>query len=346
MTKANAWWLKNQPVETANRYLAMCIAASPWVEVFDYLTTTPVLLSDPATLPTGAAVDIDFRPGSSMYAVAHANSPYVSFYSISGTTITKLADPATLPTDDCSGVRFSPDGNWCLTAGPSAGLDLNLYDMSSGAPVWARGLSKGSTTGAIAWGPDSAVFCHDAAGQQIFYDPTDFSVIDTVSAGGSSRSMDWDPLSNLILQMRTLSGRPVGVIDWNAGVPTVLADPVADNGGSTGISVRFDPSGTGICITTQPDVGADPKPYTFVYDCSSGVPVAATTQLSPQTQPSSATGACIRDKGDKIAITSPSATHAFLMVFQAFVSEAGTPTPSAGGNDGSAWGGSGGTMDP
>ncbi len=70
--------------------------------------TTFTPLSDPGTLPAGAASDLSFSPDGAKLAVSHDNSPFMTVYSISGTTFTKMANPASLQVVMASHFTFTP----------------------------------------------------------------------------------------------------------------------------------------------------------------------------------------------------------------------------------------------
>ncbi len=61
---------------------------SPVVVKIDF---DPTKLANPATLPTGYALDCAFDPTGTYLAVAHNNSPYITIYKRSGDAFTKLA---------------------------------------------------------------------------------------------------------------------------------------------------------------------------------------------------------------------------------------------------------------
>ncbi|MCK4891831.1 MAG: hypothetical protein KAS78_04135, partial [Candidatus Pacebacteria bacterium] len=90
---------------------------------------TPVKLSDPASLPAGAAYASSFSPDGTYLAVPHAGLPYIAIYKRSGDTFTKLSDPAILPTNTGVGASFSPDGTY-LAVAHSFSPYLTIYKRS------------------------------------------------------------------------------------------------------------------------------------------------------------------------------------------------------------------------
>jgi WD40 repeat protein len=121
----------------------------PWI--------SPTKLSDPATLPTGTALDSAWSPDGRFLAVAHASAttPYLTIYERSGTTFTKLADPGTLPTGAGSSVAWSPDGRF-LAVGHLNSPYVTIYERSGTTftKLANPATLPGATGYGSAWSPD------------------------------------------------------------------------------------------------------------------------------------------------------------------------------------------------
>lgn len=115
--------------------------------VFTALNTTPFIESyatmdrgvpvgnryiDPATLPAGAATNIDVYPNGQYFAISHVTTPFVSVYSFAGTQPVKLANPASLLTTAPSAVAFNPLGGYMSLAANSTPF-IHTYNFTDDA---------------------------------------------------------------------------------------------------------------------------------------------------------------------------------------------------------------------
>ena len=107
-------------------YLAVAVNASPYVTIYKRSGDAFVKLSNPGTLPTGAARAVAFSPDGTYLSVAHFTSPFVTIYKRSGDTFTKLANPSLLPPDTGRGIAFSPSGEY-LVVGHSTTPFVTIY---------------------------------------------------------------------------------------------------------------------------------------------------------------------------------------------------------------------------
>jgi WD40 repeat protein len=78
--------------------------------------STPGKLTNPGTLPAGAAFGAAWSPNGEFLAIPHETSPYISIYQRSGTTFTKLANPGTLPPNTATDAAWSPNGEFLAIA--------------------------------------------------------------------------------------------------------------------------------------------------------------------------------------------------------------------------------------
>lgn len=89
--------------------LAVAHTTTPFITIYDTNGGDPdtsnwVKLSNPATLPAGAANGVAFNADGSQLAVAHNNSPYITIYDTN--TWIKIADPAVLPAGNATAVAY------------------------------------------------------------------------------------------------------------------------------------------------------------------------------------------------------------------------------------------------
>lgn len=89
-------------------YIGISAHSSPYIHVYNWSSGFGSKFSNPASLPTGAGLDIDWTPTSDAVVIGHATSPFVSGYPFSGSGFgTKYANPSTLPNGQSNGVSFS-----------------------------------------------------------------------------------------------------------------------------------------------------------------------------------------------------------------------------------------------
>jgi WD40 repeat protein len=123
-----------QPAAASNQvtYTAVAGNNSPYFKVYDGTLTA---LTNPASLPGGAATGVALSPNKDMVVVTTYSSPYVHFYTLDGSAQpVKLSNPATLPPDAAESVAWSDDGKW-VVVGHDTSPFITIYDMTSGAPV-------------------------------------------------------------------------------------------------------------------------------------------------------------------------------------------------------------------
>jgi WD40 repeat protein len=142
-----------------DKRLAISLQGSPYIKVYDF--EAGAFLSDPATLPAGAASSCSFGAKGDCLVVGHAGSPYVTAYDMS--TFTKLSNPATLPSGTVSFVRCTALGTSVYAFDGSAAYIYSLPDFSfvtSGGPwqSWEHPYRAAfSNSGPMAWAYHGAV---------------------------------------------------------------------------------------------------------------------------------------------------------------------------------------------
>lgn len=110
---------------------------SPYVEGYAFAGLFGTKLSNPGTLPAGAANCIAQHPAEDYLAVGHATSPYVSVYGWDGAAYgSKVANPATLPAGTVNGASWAPDGSVLIVA----------HDSSPYVTAWAFAPASGLGT--------------------------------------------------------------------------------------------------------------------------------------------------------------------------------------------------------
>lgn len=109
--------------------LAVATDDTPFIRIFNTADWTQV--SNPGTLPTGAAKGVSFSPDGTLLAVAHSTSPRVTIYNVPAWT--KVANPGTLPTGDGKSVAFSGDGA-LLAVGHATSPFVTIYNV----PAWTK----------------------------------------------------------------------------------------------------------------------------------------------------------------------------------------------------------------
>ncbi len=98
---------------------------SPYITLYSVSGNTFTLLSNPATLPTAAAVGCAFSPDGTKLAVAHSSG--ATIYSVSGTTFTKVAE--IIGVGACTGCSFSHDNSMLALCGGTSPY-INIYSIS------------------------------------------------------------------------------------------------------------------------------------------------------------------------------------------------------------------------
>lgn len=132
--------------------------------------SSPVQLSQPATLPPAAGNCVQFSPCGRFLVVGSGSSPYIDFYERNGQTFTKLSDPATLPNGAIVTASWSPNGDF-VACGCSSSPYIYVYQrqgsnftaLSSPATIPAGQISG------IGWSPTGEFF---VAGSTFFSSDT------------------------------------------------------------------------------------------------------------------------------------------------------------------------------
>lgn len=145
-----------------SQYVAFGAAGGSSNNLFIYsiagtgVSATFTKISDPAALPAGSGLSLDFSHDGQFLAVGHATSPFVTIYSISGGTFTKLTNPASLPPDVGTGVRFNRSCTFLAVACGNTSPYYSIYSISGSTFTKlanAASIPTPSCTG-VDWSPD------------------------------------------------------------------------------------------------------------------------------------------------------------------------------------------------
>jgi len=150
------WGMDSSP---NGKFLAAAINATPFISIYKKDGETFNLLSNPASLPTGAGRDVAFSPDGNYLAVGHGVTPFVTIYKISGDTFTKIATPFnTLPGGTTLSVAFSPDGNY-FASGMSVSPYVNVWRIDSTTDTFTKltipTAGSGGNVNSVKFSPDS-----------------------------------------------------------------------------------------------------------------------------------------------------------------------------------------------
>ncbi len=266
---------------------------SPYVEGYAFAGLFGTKLSNPGTLPAGAANCIAQHPAEDYLAVGHATSPYVSVYGWDGAAYgSKVANPATLPAGTVNGASWAPDGSVLIVAhdsspyvtawpfAPASGLGTKYSDPVTALAGNANGIafhpSGRWVAVATASSPYIEVYAWDST--------TGFgakcanpSTLPSSIAG----DVAWSPDGRFLAVAHTLSPY-VTVYEFDGRFGEKLSNPATLPTGH-GTAVAFSPSGGHLAVAHET------TPFVSVYPFGGGfgskyanpaVAVGATTLAS------------------------------------------------------------------
>jgi len=135
------------------KYLAVAIAASPYIHIYKISGETYTKLADPGTLPPGNAIGVSFSSDGNYLAVAHTASPYITIYRIDNVTdtFTKIADPGSLPGVSAQGCCFSADSTM-LAVTSSGSPYITVYTINTSTDTFTKLTNPGTLPTGAAWG--------------------------------------------------------------------------------------------------------------------------------------------------------------------------------------------------
>lgn len=247
---------------------------SPYVEGYAFAGLFGTKLSNPGTLPAGAANCIAQHPAEDYLAVGHATSPYVSVYGWDGAAYgSKVANPATLPAGTVNGASWAPDGSVLIVAhdsspyvtawpfAPASGLGTKYSDPVTALAGNANGIafhpSGRWVAVATASSPYIEVYAWDST--------TGFgakcanpSTLPSSIAGGVA----WSPDGRFLAVAHTLSPY-VTVYEFDGRFGEKLSNPATLPTGH-GQAVAFSPSGGHLAVAHET------TPFVSVYPFGGG----------------------------------------------------------------------------
>ncbi len=336
------WFFATEDVNTLDKYLAIAHGASPYIDIYDFSTILfPVRIPDPATLPTGPANWVDWRPQSTTLAVAHNTSPFVTWYLVESNVATKIANPATLPLNNGSKVAWSSDGKYCAVGCVTGGGNQTwfIYDFTSGSPV-EIGTVPAFLSGVInlSWRPGTYLLNIN----DFIYDVTSGTpVLAHTLTGINGLDSSWTVDGRYLTHMGSNSPF-IRSWDWDTGSPVQEPNP-AVLPPSTGRSPSYDPVNTDKLNTVHSHVGVSPGNDSTRYDWVAGV----LTNIADMTPEPSVSGggspSCIRTRNDGSRFAISTSQSAKWYLYDNTVdppSGLSVPTPLPAGQPVSvAWGG-------
>lgn len=210
-------------------------ATSPFLQ--GYLTsrgTANQVLSNPVTLPAGAAKCVAVHPTGYFVGVGHSTTPFMSNYPyLGGSFGTKLTDPVSLPAAAVTGLAWSLQGDY-LTAVSQTTPFIQTW-------VFTQAGSTG-TIGTVSANPGTL--------------PTGGP------AGSLGRAVAWRPQGDYIAMANTTSPF-LYVVPFNRTTGAY----------GTALTVSVLPAGASNCVAWSPDgqflyVGTGTTPFLEVYDFS------------------------------------------------------------------------------
>ncbi len=121
--------LQSCALSSDGTYFATTIDSSPYVLIYkNNGSGTFTKLSNPASLPPGAARAVALSPNNTYLAVGSLTSPYLTIYSRAGDTFTKLITQPTIDGATVTRLAWSPDGTYLAA----------IYQTGSRLAVWKQ----------------------------------------------------------------------------------------------------------------------------------------------------------------------------------------------------------------
>lgn len=247
-------------------YFAQVCGTTPFLQTWPTIngSNTGTVLSNPATLPTGAAKCVEWHPRGNVVIAGTGTTPFLAGYPFqNGAYGTTLANPATLPAGQVNGMQFSPFGDF-LALAMNASPFISVYSFLIN-----------STTGLGSYGTK-------------INDPVTLPA--AASSSTNHHQIAWRPQSDWIAMC--INASPwVYLVPFNRTTST-FGTPVtfpALSGGAGATSVNWTPDGQYLIV------GASSLPFCYVYDFSTGTPVQ--TSLDFTAPASAAVGLAMHPSG-------------------------------------------------
>jgi WD40 repeat protein len=164
-------------------FLAVAHETSPYLSIYRHKQNGLSKMSNPADLPDGDGLNVDFTNDGAYLAVNMTASPYVAIYKRNNSKFTRLADPAVLPPSGGHGIDFSSNGLY-LALGCNATPYLAMYkrngDTFTNLNAYFNVMPPDSVK-AVRWSPDNVYFAvaHQGAPYVSVYKRTSSSGVDS-----------------------------------------------------------------------------------------------------------------------------------------------------------------------
>jgi hypothetical protein len=134
--------------------LALATQSTPFIHIWNNIAGIYLKLSNPGTLPAGAAFCASFAFDSSFLAVAHTTTPFVTIYSISNLVFTKVTNPATLPPGNSTSVAFDLIGKYLAVGSGTTPFIANYsYSGTTFTRITSPSTLPSGAATSIQWSP-------------------------------------------------------------------------------------------------------------------------------------------------------------------------------------------------
>lgn len=176
-------------------------------------TNTLTKVTDPGTLPTGNAQEVEWAPNGQFLAVAHSTSPFVSIYQWTGGVLTKLSNPASLPPNGGQDVSWSNDSRFLAVAHVGTPF-VTVYERSGTTFTKLTNPTTlpTSTGNGVAWNKNNYLaVAHASSPFVTIYERNDLTLTKVTNPDvlptNDGRSAAWKPDTLLSVGQTDLSGR-------------------------------------------------------------------------------------------------------------------------------------------
>lgn len=284
-----------------------CVAVysvSPYMSIYDTTTSPWSLLTNPSTLPTGAAKDVAFNPSGTRCVVSQLSNSYFIIYDTTTSPWSTLTAPSTMPSAYIKKIAFHPSGTLCAmlyNTSPS----LIIYDTTT--LPWSVVDNPSilpNAPSAITFNSSGTLFAIIAGGGVMIYDASVFpwvylpNIIPYIS--GNVTSIAFNPLgTRCVLPATDTYSYVLNVYDTTTSPWTLMKYP-SPYPSSSILDVAISPSGTR-CV-----LGLNGTPYIAVYDTTTS---PWTKMSEPSSRPGSASQQILFNSSGTRCVTRNSSSY-------------------------------------